>query len=132
MRVTADTVTHCHAKMQRCPQTGRDRAGWGRRGPPLGDQHHRRDFTGTAAGLSALRDDQVDAGGGVPQRVLSGPGQGGHHDVVGEGHVEQRLHRDTAWFTRPYLIAPSSSVAGRSWTADISATLGDSGLRYLP
>ena len=80
----------------------------------LGDQRHRRDFTGMAAGLSALRDDQVDPGGGAPQRVLSGRGQGNHQDVVGEGLVEQRLHRDTAWFTRHYLVAPSSSVAGRS------------------
>ena len=80
----------------------------------LGDQRHRRDFTGMAAGFGALRDDQVDPGGGAPQRVLSGRGQGNHQDVVGEGLVEQRLHRDTAWFTRHYLVAPSSSVAGRS------------------
>ena len=28
--------------------------------------------------------------------------------------------------------ARSGACSGRSWTADISATLGDSGLRYLP
>jgi hypothetical protein len=30
------------------------------------------------------------AGGGVPQRVLAGHGQGSHHDVVGGGHVRAK------------------------------------------
>lgn len=34
------------------------------------------DFTGMAAGFGALRDNQVIAGGSVPQRVLSGSGRG--------------------------------------------------------
>ena len=41
----------------------------------LGHQHHGRDLAGVAAGLGALRDDQVHAGGGVPARVFGGSGQ---------------------------------------------------------
>jgi hypothetical protein len=58
--------------------------------------HHLRtstivDFTSMAAGFGAgLGDDHVDAGGGVPQRVLAGHGQDGHHDVMGGGHVRAK------------------------------------------
>ena len=45
--------------------------------------------------------------------VLSGPGQGNHQDVVGEGLVEQRLQRHCMVYSS-LLVAPSSSVAGRS------------------
>jgi hypothetical protein len=58
-----------------------------------------------AAGFGALREDQVGAGSDVPPRVLSGPGQDGHHDVVGKRYGEQRLVA-TAWFTRHYWSRP--------------------------
>ena len=45
--------------------------------------------------------------------------------------VKSRRWRWSRWWTST-VRARLGARSGRSWTADISATLGDSGLRYLP
>ena len=48
----------------------------------LGNQHHGGDLTAVAAGLGALRDDEVDAARDLLDRVLIGADQRGDGDAV--------------------------------------------------
>ena len=59
----------------------------------LGDQHHRADLAGVPAGLVALGDHEVDAGGDVAHGVRRLAGERGDLDALGVGpldHVGRR------------------------------------------
>ena len=57
----------------------------------LGDQHHGADLAGVAAGLVALRDDQVDAGLHVALGVLGCAGQRADPPALGLGPLDHVL-----------------------------------------
>ena len=72
----------------------------------VGRQHHRRHLAGVAAGLVALRDDDVDAVGDVAERVLGGAGQRGDLDAVLVAlldHVDRRRAERVGDQHRPVL-----------------------------